>query len=546
MKNTILITLVSLISFGALGQDFIKPVSWTIDKEYAGDVISFDGVPYDKLAQEDLINDQDKSIPWRFGYEFPTNIDPATHGETLVLDNGDQLWRVNINAPGAFTVNLLFDWYKLSEGATVRIYSDDRTDVSKVYTYEQNNDEQILGTWPIASDNVWVEFYEPKDVIGKSRLEIGTVVYGYRSFGDSDLAKALNDSGACNHDVNCDITPPGSDPFSLNQVKEDVKKSVAMIVLGSGLCTGSLVNNTSNNKEPYFLTANHCLSSSVGSWAFRFNWRSTVNRCASFSGSVSGAFNQTASGAQLLMNSNKSDAVLLRITDAAFFNSNPDVVWAGWNRSTTNIPNLTFGVHHPSGDVQKVCRDDNNPARVDTPFNGNNAASMWLINNNTGGWELGVTEPGSSGSPLFNQLGQVVGVLSAGSAACSGTVDNGGFDIYGRFGVAWDFGSTSSSRLRDWLDPTNTGVTSISTLSSEDLASIPVISVYPNPSTGVFTVALDQEASYEVYDLSGKLITQGALSDLNNKVDISGVSNGLYFITVSTTSGSVTEKLVKE
>ena len=82
---------------------------------------------------------------------------------------------------------------------------------------------------------------------------------------------------------------------------------------------------------------------------------------------------------------------------------------------------------------------------------------MWRIAD----WDLGVTEGGSSGSGLFNEDGHLIGMLSGGSAACSGTNDNGGFDIYGRFGVAWNFGSTASTRLSDWLDPGNTGVTTL-------------------------------------------------------------------------------------
>lgn len=547
-KITTLLLCVFAFMMQAQDNVFQRPVSWDVNFEYEAESIDFVGVPFSKLAAEDAVNDQNKSIPWRFGFEFPTNIDPDSHGQYINLDNGDRLWVVNIKSTNAYTINLLFDWFKLSEGATMRVYSDDKTDVSKLFTHEFNNDAQMLGIWPVASDNVWVELYEPKEEIGKSRLEIGSVVHGYRSLGSSDFAKALNDSGPCNHDVNCDITPPGSDPFNLNQVKEDIKKAAGMVVVGSGtgICSGALVNNTNNDGTPYFLTANHCLGSTTTQWAFRFNWRSTVNRCASFNGSISGTFNQTANGAQLLMSSSQSDTALLRITDTNFFNNNPDVVWAGWDRSTTATPALTFGVHHPSGDIQKVCRDDNPPARITTGFNGDADARMWLINNNTGGWELGVTEPGSSGSPLFNQLGQIVGVLSGGSAACSGTTDNGGFDIYGRFGVGWNFGTNSSSRLSDWLDPTNSGVTTLNTLSSNDVISAINISVYPNPVKEAFKVEINEEATYSIYTISGQVLMSGTLESGTNTIQMNEAANGIYFIKVDTDNASQSIKLIKE
>lgn len=459
MKNLLSLLVIVFASNFLFAQDIEgpKPVSWKLSKEYQAPIATFEGVPYRQLVKQDAVNDLDKSTPWRFGYEFATDLDPTTAGEIITLANGDQLWRIHIQSPGAYTINLLFDWFQLKEGASVRVYSDDRTDVSKLYTHEQNNEQQVLGIWPIASDDIWVEFIEPKSSIGQSRLSIGTVVHGYRSITESADFKALNDSGNCNQDVDCDITPSGSDPFMINQVKEDMKKAAAMIVLGSGICSGALVNNTANDGAPYFLTANHCLGGSTGSWAFRFNWRSTIARCASTQNSVTGTFNQTASGATLLMNSSESDTALLRITDTGFFNGSPDVVWAGWNRSTTTTPAINFGIHHPRGDIQKVCRDDQGAVRNTRSFNGNPTTEMWLISD----WDLGVTEPGSSGSPLFNENGEIIGVLAGGAAACSGTNDNNQIDFYGRFGVAWNFGTSASSRLRDWLDPNNSGVVTI-------------------------------------------------------------------------------------
>ncbi|MBL7942304.1 MAG: secretion system protein Por, partial [Flavobacteriales bacterium] len=61
-------------------------------------------------------------------------------------------------------------------------------------------------------------------------------------------------------------------------------------------------------------------------------------------------------------------------------------------------------------------------------------------------------------SPLFDQNHRIIGQLYGGASACAGSVNNGLFDYYGRFGVSWDAGSTASTRLKDWLDPGNTGV----------------------------------------------------------------------------------------
>jgi len=103
------------------------------------------------------------------------------------------------------------------------------------------------------------------------------------------------------------------------------------------------------------------------------------------------------------------------------------------------------GIHHPSGDVKKICFED------DSPYFSNAAgAAVWMIDQ----WELGVTEGGSSGSPLFDHNHRIIGQLYGGAAACSGNVNNGQLDYYGRFNESWVLGAS------EYLDPSGSGMTS--------------------------------------------------------------------------------------
>ena len=408
------------------------------------------------LRSEDAVNDRDKSIPWRFGYDHHVNFGLENSGSWTSLANGDRIWRVNIISPEALSLNLIFSEYYIPAGGKVYVYNNDRSEILNVYTDQHNNPEEILGTWMVSGEHIWIEYFEPKTSRDLGKLTIGNVIHGYRTLNmhnsNTPNTRSLNDSGPCNVDVNCDITATSA---IANDIKDNVKKSVGMIVVGgNGACTGALVNNTNNDGTPYFLTANHCLGGSVGGWAFRFNWSSdeSVADCATNAPSVDNSFIQTASGAILRAANSESDMALIEITDTAFFNANPDVVWAGWNRSTTTNPNLNVGIHHPSGDIKKVCVDLQGASRFTTSFNGNPSTEVWRVAD----WDLGVTEPGSSGSPLFDEQGLIIGKLSGGSAACNGTVDNGGFDIYGRFGVSWDFSTVNSQQLKFWLDPAGT------------------------------------------------------------------------------------------
>ncbi len=72
-------------------------------------------------------------------------------------------------------------------------------------------------------------------------------------------------------------------------------------------------------------------------------------------------------------------------------------------------------------------------------------------------------------------------------------------------------------------------------------------SLYPNPSTGIFNISCNagEKFDYNVYDVSGKRIAArknntGSL----HVVDLSGVSQGMYFINISTATGTVTKKLM--
>ena len=465
-KKLLLITLlISITVFGQIPLE-VQPPSWKTTAKLSTNIKSFKlpSIDLNKLIKEDEINDADKSKPWRFGYDQFVDHDIKDVGKWETLPNGDRIWRMSYVSEGAYSLNFMFQRFKIPKGAKLYVYSNDKKDLLRPFTHHNNNPEEILGTWLVEGNHAWIEYYQPANVVGELKLTIGSVIHGYRTA--ESYQKALGDSGDCNQDVDCDITPSGADPYGIDTVKENVKKSAGMLVTGStGFCSGSLVNNTNNDGTPYFLTANHCSGGEAG-WAFRFNWRSPTPSCSTTTSSPNGSFDQTVSGSTVRMRSDESDTELVEITDASFFNGNPDVVFAGWNRSKTTVPNVNIGIHHPSGDIQKVCREDDGAFRTTANFNGNGAAKMWRIEE----WELGVTEPGSSGSPLFNELGQIIGVLSGGLAACTGTSNNGQYDIYGRFGVAWDFGSTAATRLQDWLDPAGTN--------PDDLDQFPALQTY--------------------------------------------------------------------
>ncbi|AXG74231.1 T9SS C-terminal target domain-containing protein [Flavobacterium arcticum] len=421
-----------------------KPMSWKLRNMEQVAPINMPDFDLKALQEEDKANENRKDIPWRFGHEFIVDYNLENSGNWYTLEDGSRIWRIRFYSKGAKTMNFLFSDFYMPDGANLYLYSNDHKNLLGAYDARQNNEQRVLGTWLVEGEDMWLEYYEPAAVAGQGKLEIFKLIHGYRT-GES-YAKStqdLNDSGACNYDVDCVIN-------DIQDLKEINKKAVAMIVVGgSGFCSGALVNNTNNDGTPYFLTANHCYSNPA-QWAFRFNWISPVPVCASNTNSTnSTSYLQTASGATLKARRAASDFCLVEIT--ANLPSEWDLTWAGWDRSDV-APASTFGIHHPSGDIMKTCRDYDAPTLTNA-----GGEYMWQIND----WDLGVTEGGSSGSPLFDNNGRVIGQLYAGTAACSGTTDNGGQDIYGRFGISWNQGSTSSQRLKEWLDPGNTNAVTL-------------------------------------------------------------------------------------
>ncbi|WP_299434376.1 T9SS type A sorting domain-containing protein [uncultured Aquimarina sp.] len=522
----------------SFSEDFSKSMNKSVSE------IKMPTFNLEKIKAEDEINDSDRSKPYRFGHEFKVNVDIKKEGTLDVLPNGDHIYRIGIYSEGAKSLNFVFNKYNVPTGATIYLYNDDKTDVLGAYTNVFNRSDEMLGTWMVAGEKVLIEYREPKNVIGQGDLNLGRVVHGYRSITDADVQeKALNSSGDCNQDVDCSI---GAD---YDSIKDRLKHSVGFVIMQGFVCSGGLINNTNNDGAPFFLTANHCDAGPESTWAFRFNWISPNPSCATIVNSTDATVNQTTSGATRLAVNSESDVRLLRL-DGGLDNS-WDLEFAGWDR-TGNVPSsFVVGIHHPSGDIMKVCRENEPLTKTIISFNGNSTTEMWNVAN----WDLGVTEQGSSGSPLFDSNGRIVGQLAGGSAACSGTNDNNQRDVYGRFDISWNFGTTNATRLSNWLDPGNTGATTLNSISYNTVLSVDeneldnnTVLLYPNPSNGRFNLInkAENRLTYSLFDITGKQVSNGEMKGQDAVLDISSNGRGVYFISIVDTSKNtkITKKIV--
>jgi lysyl endopeptidase len=441
MKKTLL-ALALIAAFGSFAQvkDGLTPPNFK-------DKVAFPTVQYiapkvDNILEENLAikaREENQDKVFRFGKELATNISFFDLAEKSVLPNGNRLSQYRITSKGAHSINLILTNFVLAPGATLFLTDTKKQEFIGAYTAINNNDAKVLGTEILKSDDIIVVVEEPGGKIGQSSFTISTVVHAFLDL--DEYAKGLNTSGDCNVDVNC----------PLGQGWEYQRNSVAMMMNGGGFCTGSLVNNTTGTIIPYFMSARHC-GTNPTNWVFRFRWEAPVGQtsCATIANSGNGPQTMNVNGATLRADNNTSDFVLVEL------NSAPNPTWGiyynGWDNSDASNATNATGIHHPDGDIKKICREEQPLTQTTTAFNGAQNR-VWTVAD----WDYGVTEPGSSGSPLFNQDKRMIGVLSGGGAACTGTTDNNLSDIYGRFGYAWNNGTTPAKRLKEWLDPNNTG-----------------------------------------------------------------------------------------
>lgn len=406
-------------------------------------------VDVDLLRFEDEVRTQEGTqenragrVPFRVAEPIALDASPANAGTRETLAEGGTLWRLRVTSPGAVFLSFTLREVSLPPGAHLSFYSVDRAFETELYTARIHNSERRFGSPAIPGDSAVVELFTPAAAAWEPSLVVESVSHGYRDFNRFHAVPLrnglrsvtgevwnLNKLGACEVDVNCQ---QGS------QWQAD-KRAVARTYDGRYLCTGALINNARQDCRPLFLTAAHCVSRSRTAAAMTFYWNYENSTC----GGGNAPLNQTTSGATLRATGSGSDFTLLELNSRP--NSAYNVYYAGFNRSATP-PASAVAIHHPTGAAKKISLE-NDPVEDGGDFSdGGWGDTHWRI----AGWDVGTTEGGSSGCPLFNPNHQIVGQLHGGTADCGG-----GWDEFGKLSSSWGAG------LAGYLDPNASGVTSL-------------------------------------------------------------------------------------
>lgn len=405
--------------------------------------------------------------PLRFAEPLPVGITPTTDGTWETLDDGTHLWRLRVRSPDALSLNLGFTAYRMPPGGELFVYAPGYASPIGPFTASDNAAHGELWTPIVPGDEVVIEVAVPAEQRAALQLTLGQVGHGFRPLR---RAAAQKSAGACNIDVACSQADPWRDQI----------QSVGRYTSSAGvLCTGTLVNTTAGNLTPYFLTANHCgvTPDNAASVVVYWNFENSFCRSPGADGGPgNGSLDEFSTGAiyragtgpaqpQYNLFIRGADFTLLELdtpVDVAF-----DPYFAGWSR-TDDAPMEAVSLHHPQGEEMRISFDFD-PSTVTSYLAADTTLAPTHLR--VGDWDIGTTEVGSSGAPLFDADQRMVGILSGGFAGCSidnPTVDNDLPDWYGRIAWAWDSGDSPSTRLRDWLDPLGTNALAINGMDVEE------------------------------------------------------------------------------
>ena len=370
----------------------------------------------------------------------------AADGHWYDVAGGARLWVGEIVSTDALGLRLHFNGVRLPEGAELAVYSPGAAGVARSGSalmdpernveFHQGSAAQRADFWTgsFFSDRARIEYLAPAAAVAATAAEPDDLPFTVDRLQHlyldpvQQIARGLvkDAAGSCENDVTC------------HPEWADVARAVSGIGV-AGLqedaifCSGQLLNTQAQDFTPYWLTANHCLSSPSDAASSEFYWFYQTSQCNGTPPSLSSVPHSV--GATLVSTNPTSDYTLLLINGAL-----PDnLFWAGWTSAV--LPNNidAVAVHHPEGDFKRISfgtKVDNSEC---FDFQGTDGLQLVRV-----AWNDGVTEPGSSGSGIYKaDTQQLFGQLFFGPSSCDAVAADR-FDCYGAF-------STTYTRIKTFL-----------------------------------------------------------------------------------------------
>jgi V8-like Glu-specific endopeptidase len=339
-------------------------------------------------------------------------------GGAHTLYDGTFVWTAVLRSPGATAVRAHLSDIDLPAGAKLYAYSP-AGEAYGPYANGPRGDHQIW-TNTVAGDTLLLQLELEGPVTREQLHGAWFVIDSVGHMGPQfELARWAGGPGA---KAFCDgATGPvnascveNADCSNIPQAITAAKSAVAAMLFQSRgsfyICSGGLLADVAGSGTPYFLTANHCLSKGNEASSLETYFDHTAP-CGTTSCDYGWTSGRVAPGSTLLSSNRTADYTLVQL-DAI-----PDGRrFLGWNASPVAFSNGAglYRISHPGGAPQAYSEHS-----VDTSAGTCTSwpRGSWIYSRDT----FGATEGGSSGSPVLNAAGEVVGQLSG---ACGFNVND--------------------------------------------------------------------------------------------------------------------------
>ncbi len=393
--------------------------------------------------------DQDKRASHlkmlKFGYKHELNHEFLEESNSFIYEN-KKIFILEYLTSNALGVRAVFEPFFLPEGVSLFVYNHDMSQIAGAYTDENNNEAMYFSTPLVEGEKIIIELNIENYVnLDDMSLIVSSIVHDYR--GIIQMRTNNNSNRQCGNDVFCEDAQNFIDQIN----------SVAYIEMSQNICTGTMINNMRNDLTPYFLTAAHCVNGDNPE-GLRFYFNYNKNGCGN--GDIS--YGEYAYGSTMISNCDclvgnypnitliGPDFALLQITDS--IPTEWEVYYAGINATNPAELPVSSGVHHPYGTYKKINYD--NGYATSSDWNSSIPNTHWYLS-----WDDGGVVGGSSGSALFDTSGNISGILTGGNPNSIDCIDDPGSrnGWYGKISESWQWGDNPENRLKDWLDPENTG-----------------------------------------------------------------------------------------
>lgn len=496
-----------------------------------------------------------KDAPLRVAEVIPVNINIDSVGTWTTFSDSVKIWQQVIVAEGAKGLILSYKDFYIPEGAKLYIYNEDRSSLLGAYTRNTHPQGGQFASEIVWGDKITLEYVASSLSKELPRIVIEGVGYIYNEKTILRASPVINNSESCMININC---------TEGNNWRNQQRGVVLYLVqIGSRWlgCSGSLVNNTRRDGTPYLLTANHCFVQDTGVANFTtmityFNYE--------FSGCQNETvFPQTAKtlvGTDLLTSAPISETtadVTIKGSDGALLKLKENVpsewkpFYNGWD--TRNVA-ASSGVviHHPNLDVKKIIVYDKSlitTTYIDSKYTAATNAH-WKVEYNG----KSVSQMGSSGSPIFNENGLIVGTLTGGESSCSKLSGN---DYFGKFAYHWDYLKDENKQMKKYLDPINENVTTLKGYDPNNPLGIDEASVedrlrelvvFPTPADYEVNINADSIIrTIKIYDMSGRqMYAKTGYNASTITIPVSSWPKGVYSVLVYTESKKISGKFIKK